>query len=74
MDIQLELVLIEHIFSGVFDGNNDLIVDQSIPFNNESLVDCEFLKDTEINSCLQNKGMYLFIFHNPYGNTTFLSI
>jgi hypothetical protein len=39
--------------------NNDLNEDQSTPVNKESLVECEIQKDTEISSCLQNKGMYL---------------
>ncbi|XP_025200620.1 zinc finger MYM-type protein 1-like [Melanaphis sacchari] len=38
------------------DVNNDLNEYHSLPVNKESLVECEFQKDTEINSCLQNKG------------------
>ena len=39
--------------------NDGLNEDQSKPVNNESLVECEFQKDTEINSCLQNKGIHI---------------
>jgi len=47
------------MFLALVDVNNDLNEDQSIPVNIECLVECEFQKDThtEINSCLQNKGM-----------------
>lgn len=40
--------------------NDDLNENQSIPVNKESLVECEFQKDTEINSCLLNGGTYLY--------------
>jgi len=64
MNIQLQLVLIEYKFSALVDENNDLNEDQSIPVNKESLVECEIQKDTEISSCLQNKGMCLSILNN----------
>jgi len=66
LNIQLQLVLIEYKFSALVDENNDLNEDQSIPVNEESLVECEIQKDTEIimTDILKNyfelrKGMYI---------------
>jgi len=34
------------------------------PVHKEALNKCELRQDTEIHTCLENKGMYLSILHN----------